>query len=218
MEHNLSMSTIKTALEGFISLPVGVNRRYSVLIPMVEVDGEVCLLYEVRSDTLRSQPGEVSFPGGRIEAGETPRDAAVRETVEELLVAPEDVAIVMESDFLVTRARTVVYSFCGELKRDPRTIDFSTDEVKEIFWVPVRYFLEHEPKIYHVAMHMENPSDFPYELIPNGKDYNFMKATDDIHFYTYNDHVIWGFTAQITYAFAVALKRRLDGYRPRIDG
>ena len=40
------------------------RRSYAVLVPLVEREGELCLLYEVRASTLRRQPGEVCFPGG----------------------------------------------------------------------------------------------------------------------------------------------------------
>ena len=54
---------------------------YSVLIPIVNTDSGDALLMEVRS-LLVKQSGEVCFPGGRIEKGETPEAAAVRETCE----------------------------------------------------------------------------------------------------------------------------------------
>ena len=41
--------------------------RYAVLVPLVEGEEGLSLLYEVRARTLRRQPGEVCFPGGRIE-------------------------------------------------------------------------------------------------------------------------------------------------------
>jgi len=45
-------------------------RNYAVLIPIIEVDGKDHILFEVRSQNI-TQPGEVSFPGGRVEMGET---------------------------------------------------------------------------------------------------------------------------------------------------
>ena len=44
-------------------------KSYAVFIPLIEVDGKDHILFEVRSESV-SQPGEVSFPGGRLEGGE----------------------------------------------------------------------------------------------------------------------------------------------------
>ncbi|MFQ9917502.1 MAG: hypothetical protein ACLRWQ_14940 [Flavonifractor plautii] len=48
-----------------------VTGEYAVLVPLVERPEGLCLLYEVRADTLGRQPGEVCFPGGRLEPGRT---------------------------------------------------------------------------------------------------------------------------------------------------
>ena len=61
-----------------------VTGEYAVLVPLVERPEGLCLLYEVRADTLGRQPGEVCFPGGRLEPGEDAVSCALRETWEEL--------------------------------------------------------------------------------------------------------------------------------------
>ena len=48
------------------------QQSYAVLVPVVEEHGELSLLFEVRAASLRTQPGEVCFPGGAIELGEDP--------------------------------------------------------------------------------------------------------------------------------------------------
>ncbi len=52
--------------------------QYAVLVPLVEREGKLHILYEVRSQDMRRQPGEVCFPGGRIEGDETPEACAIR--------------------------------------------------------------------------------------------------------------------------------------------
>ena len=55
-------------------------KRASILVPIVKIDDSYYILFEVRSKNLRTQPNEISFPGGKIENGENPVDAAIRET------------------------------------------------------------------------------------------------------------------------------------------
>lgn len=60
----------------------------AVLVPIVAHPGEPSVLLTLRSPRLSSHAGQVSFPGGRIEAGETPEAAAVREAAEEVGLDP----------------------------------------------------------------------------------------------------------------------------------
>ncbi|MBQ1630012.1 MAG: NUDIX domain-containing protein, partial [Firmicutes bacterium] len=78
-----SMDDIALKLQGRPSGVVGKRREYAVLMPLVKVNGEICFLFEVRSQDV-AQPGDVCFPGGRIEEGETVVEAAVREAREEI--------------------------------------------------------------------------------------------------------------------------------------
>ncbi len=62
-------------------------RGAAVLIPIVREKTGAAFLMEVRSQNVW-QPGEICFPGGHIEAGETPIGTALRETKEELGIDP----------------------------------------------------------------------------------------------------------------------------------
>ena len=74
---------------------------YAVLVPVVCEEGkEPALLFEVRAKTLRRQPGEVCFPGGRLELGETPVQCALREAGEELGIPAGAVEVIGALDFL----------------------------------------------------------------------------------------------------------------------
>ncbi len=55
-----------------------------MLVPLFEEDGQLRVILTRRSDELRTHKGQVAFPGGRIEAGETPWQAACREAKEEV--------------------------------------------------------------------------------------------------------------------------------------
>ena len=73
---------LEELLANYIPQPLGEKRCFSVLLPLVWSENQWQVLYQVRSESI-SQPGEVSFPGGGGEEGETPQQAAVREQKEE---------------------------------------------------------------------------------------------------------------------------------------
>ena len=78
--------------------PINVEDRFSVFVPLMKIEGEICVVYELRAMSLRRQPGEISFPGGKMEKGESPRYAAVRELCEELLIPSHNVQLFGDMD------------------------------------------------------------------------------------------------------------------------
>lgn len=179
--------------------PINVEDYFSVFVPLMKIEGEICVVYELRAMSLRRQPGEISFPGGKMEKGESPRYAAIRELCEELLIPSDKVQVFGETDYLITRGTSQIYSFAGLIKDiEFEDIRPNADEVEKLFYVPLRWFMENEPKKYTMDVELIQSEDFPFELIPNGKDYKFYKGVDEILFYEYEDYVIWGFTAKIT--------------------
>src|SRR5690554_1903096 len=86
--------------------------RSAVLIPLVHMNGEWHILFEVRSLTMRKQPGDISFPGGRIESTDSsPLAAAIRETYEELGVNPKDIQVLGEISPYIMSPSFVIYPF-----------------------------------------------------------------------------------------------------------
>ncbi len=178
---------------------LGTYQYYSVLVPLVERDGELHILYEVRAENMKRQPGEVCFPGGRIENNESAEECAVRETSEELNIKRSDVRIIAQMDFLHTYSNFTLYSLLGVIDYDVVAgISVNPDEVKEAFLVPVSFFAENEPEIYYFDVIPNIGPEFPYEKInlPNG--YNWRKGKSTVPIYRYGDRVIWGLTARIT--------------------
>ncbi len=84
----MEQENIERALRAVLTDPGLPAPRYAVVIPIVLEKAGARLLIEVRAASI-SQAGDPCFPGGRIEAGETPAEAAVRELREELGIALE---------------------------------------------------------------------------------------------------------------------------------
>ena len=72
-------------------------RRAAVLVALTR-ERDARVLLTVRSEDLPTHKGQVSFPGGRMEPGETPVEAALREAWEEVGLEPDDVEVIGEMD------------------------------------------------------------------------------------------------------------------------
>lgn len=179
-------------------------KRASVLIPIVKKNGEHHILFELRSKDLNHQPGEISFPGGKIDPGETPIDAAVRETCEELGTVKSNIEIISEMDLLITSFNYIIHPFLGVLN-DIDNFDINEAEVDHTFLVPVKYLLENPPKKYTNTFKMIPTEDFTFDELPDG-DFKLQMSKTSILFYEYNDYVIWGMTAKILENFLNFLK------------
>ncbi|MFV0466187.1 MAG: NUDIX hydrolase [Lachnospiraceae bacterium] len=169
--------------------------QFAVFVPLIEKHGEVFLLFEKRSGNLKRQPGEICFPGGRIELGETAEECAVRETTEELLIVKEQIRVLGASDIFLSPFQLVVYPYIGILSDYGST--FSKDEVEEILEIPISFFLENEPRCFKAQLLNHLPEGFPFDLIPDGENYKFARGNYEILFYQYGEHTIWGMTAQM---------------------
>lgn len=175
------------------------ERHSSVMLPLIEKNGKLEVLFEVRSSKLHRQPGEICFPGGAVEAGESFEEAAVRETMEELVVNRNQIEILAPLDYLQTSSGLTVHAYLGELAQYNGT--YSADEVDRVFTVPFSWFLENEPEKYVTTVHTVPGEDFPFDLVPGGRNYHWRKGHYDVYFYRYGDEIIWGMTAKIMYAF-----------------
>ncbi len=170
--------------------------KFAILLPLVEINDEIHVLFEVRSLQLRRQPGEVCFPGGRIDPGDRDEEhTAIRETSEELGISEDSITNISPLDYMISFGQ-IIYPFAGIIKT-PSQIVPNPDEVEEVFTVPLAFLKEVKPETYHVNFKVEPEKNFPFDLIVGGENYNWQTRKVEEVFYYFEDKVIWGLTARI---------------------
>ena len=173
------------------------KRRCAVLVPFLERDGEMHVLFERRSGGIR-QGGETCFPGGGAEPGESDTACALRETEEELGIPQSEIQVLGRSDFLLTPAGIRLQPVLGLLS--PRATDFlspSPAEVAEVFTVPLAFFRATPPALYSYELIPSVPKDFPYETVGIPRSYPWDHGRVEVPVWTYNGHAVWGMTARL---------------------
>lgn len=181
--------------------------RSAVLVPLlVEVGDDWRVLFEVRASHLQSQPGEICFPGGRINfADASPKAAAIRETCEELGVSPAVLDIWGSLGMLVTPFQQVIYPFVGLLQQVEAVVPDS-QEVEEVFTLSVQALLDTTPEYHEIPVRACPTEEFPFEKIPRGRDYSWRQGVLPEFFYELDGQIIWGLTARILHAFLELLR------------
>jgi 8-oxo-dGTP pyrophosphatase MutT (NUDIX family) len=189
---------------------LGENQSFksAVFMPLLEMNGEPHILFEKRAADLKVQPGEICFPGGAIEQNDaSPAQAAIRETSEELKISCDDIELVAPLDIMVSPFNAIVYPFVGYIK-NPQKISYNPSEVDEIFYVPLQHLIDQIPLQYVIDLVVQMPEDYPYELVPGGKNYPYRTGKMPQHFYFWQDRIIWGMTARILHHFLWLLKSK----------
>ena len=178
---------------GLINAP----SRYAVLCPVIERPDGLHILLEVRAPHLR-QGGEVCFPGGRAEPGETWEHCALRETAEELSIPPQEIEIIGKTDFICVPGKSLIQPVLGLVSpAGLKTMVPSCDEVAEVFTVPLQFLHTTKPELYTSQMKVQVQEDFPYESIGISRDYRWHNGKAEVPVWHYGRHVIWGMTARI---------------------
>lgn len=157
----------------------------AVLATVYDHNGEAWIILTRRTVELRSHSGEVSFPGGRQEPGETFEETARRETAEEIAL-DQELTVVGELDHLSTiTSQSVIVPFVGLLDEPPSGLVPNPGEVDAILNVPLRRLLD--------------PSIFRSEIwrLPGGIEH-------PIFFFDLAEDTVWGATA--------AMLRQLLGF------
>jgi 8-oxo-dGTP pyrophosphatase MutT (NUDIX family) len=154
----------------------------AVLLPIYYKEGEIHILFTRRTENVRQHKRQISFPGGARQAGDKSLlDTALRESAEEIGLAPDKVKVLGELDDTVTLVSDYIVSpFVGVV---PWPYDFKVDgwETDEIIEAPVSSLLD-EDSWHHKTEVIEGREVTAY-------------------FYHYRGDVIWGATARILHQF-----------------
>lgn len=173
-------------------LPSFPNARHSaVLVTLVDGAAGPEVLLTRRSWQMRSHRGEISFPGGRTDPGETPHDTALREAHEEVGLDPGAVTVhgelehlntVVSRSYIVPKVATV-----------PERLDLEarTMEVDRVLWVPL--------------------SEFTRADTYRSEVWGVGSTRRTLHFFELDDETVWGATAHML----VDLLTRSLGIDPR---
>jgi len=143
---------------------------------------------------LRANPGEIAFPGGRIDPGESAVAAALREAEEEVALAPSAVEVLGELPTVLAARRDVpIRPFVAVAGTAP-VLKANPDEVDCVLLVPLR------------------------DLVAPGRywEEHWARADDPtrvMHFFDLGEDVIWGATARMLYGLLLRLLSRGSGGR-----
>ena len=140
--------------------------RAAVLVPLVERPAGLQVLLTQRASHLKNHPGQISFPGGRIESADAgPWEAALRETQEEIGLEPQFVtrAGYLQDHLVISGFR--VTPAVGFVQPGFR-LRLDETEVENVFEVPLEFVLDqrnHLPRDRSIAGHTIVTHEIPYE-------------------------------------------------------
>lgn len=151
-----------------------------VLLLLYDVGGRTHLLFTKRTELVEHHKGQISFPGGGREEGDSDLlHTALRETREEVGVRPEDVEPIGQLDDIVTFGSNFVVSpYVGVLSGSaPHSFEHARHEVEEVLEVPLEHLLDSG----NVFREVRHAGEHDVEM----------------QSYRFGDQVIWGATARI---------------------
>jgi 8-oxo-dGTP pyrophosphatase MutT (NUDIX family) len=149
-----------------------------VLVPLQFHDGQWHVIVNLRSNEVGQHKGEIAFPGGKREPGDSDMQAcALRECWEEMGIGPADVDVLGALDARLTRTNFQVWPTVGVV---PHPYDFATDrrEVAEVIEIPLGHLMDEASVRYEAR------------LVPEG-DVLHRKA------FIHGQHLVFGATAWI---------------------
>lgn len=158
----------------------------SVLLLLFPHEGRIYTCLTRRNSNMKDHPGQVSFPGGKIEEGESPELTAMREAQEEVGVSPLDVRLLGRlSELFVPVSGFTIFPYVGWLDYKPDFV-LNRDEAEKLILLPVQDFVQEE-RIEHTEL-------------------DTLRGRLTVPYYPYEGEIIWGATAMILAEFFELLR------------
>jgi 8-oxo-dGTP pyrophosphatase MutT (NUDIX family) len=152
----------------------------AVLIPLLRQDDEWHLLFTRRTDKVESHKGQVSFPGGACDEGETtPEETALREANEEIGIDPQKVRVLGHITNMITITSFRVTPVVGIIEW-PTVLHVGKDEVERVFTIPLNWLADKNNR---------------WEFSMPGRNRSL------IVYHPYDGELLWGATARMTVDF-----------------
>lgn len=156
------------------------GRKAAVLIPLYWYGGEWHVLFTRRSEGVNDHKGQVSFPGGAVDADDrNVYQAALREANEEIGLEPGDVEILGRLKDYITISQFVISPIVARINW-PFPIHINSNEVSRVFSIPLSY--------------LGNRSNIEIRT----HTFSDGQTTRLFYFAPYDGELLWGITARIT--------------------
>lgn len=179
-EVRLDLNKLRFALQNRVKAKMDAGNAIpsAVLLLLYEKEGKEFVLFTLRTFNVEHHKGQISFPGGVFQNSDRDLvETALREAEEEIGVKPEDVTLLGELDPVLTRSNFLITPFVASIPY-PYPFVISPEEVAEVIEVPLKHLLEEK--------------NYWKEIEPSGRI---------VHFFKYEDKIIWGATALILKQF-----------------
>ena len=174
--------------DGYAEIPVKPDtflRCAAVLVPLTYVQDEWHILFTRRTDRVESHKGQVSFPGGACDEGETtPEQTALREADEEIGMRPEDVTVLGRLSQLITISSFRVSPIVGVIPY-PYAFKVASIEVARVFTIPLAW-LANRNNYWEFSLRESERSLIAY--------------------HPFDGELLWGATARMTVNFLKTLE------------
>jgi len=152
-------------------------KKAGVLILLFPRNNKVYMVLTLRTEKVQYHPNQISFPGGQCEPNESPLEAGLRETTEELGIKPKEIEILGElTPLYIPPSNYCVFPAVG-IMDNPPTYNPRADEVAEVIEIPLSHILDKK--------------SIKKEM------WRLKKKKVKVPFYFYKTHKIWGATAMV---------------------